>query len=112
RRQQYQSQTAAYYARVSGARSHGGDPLEQNEAQRKADRKMKRRHNRVGIAEVRVVMLVDGRNALKAAEEVYQEHSRDRVAAKLIQGHDARSRAAGLCRRHDVAQHTHRSAWV
>ncbi len=60
-----------------------------------ADRHQEAGHDRVGIAEVRmpVVVLEHLREGGQSADEVHQEHPRDRVAAELVHRDDARARS-------------------
>ena len=50
---------------------------------------MEPRHDRVGIAEIGIMVLEDSRSDRKAAEVIDENHPGYRIAAILIQGDDA-----------------------
>jgi len=55
---------------------------------RKPDRKKELRHDRIGIAEIRVVVAEDGKYGLdgrKRPDEIHEEHLEDGIATELIQ---------------------------
>ena len=74
----------------------GREPAQKRQAIGEADREEELRHDRVGVAAIRVVVLEDRRHHLVAAQEVDEEHADDGVAAKLVERDD--TSRAGLDR--------------
>ena len=64
-------------------------PSEEGQPEGEPDREEELRHDRVGIAAIRVVMLPDGADLAEAADEVDQQHAGHGVAAELVERGDA-----------------------
>ena len=71
-----------------GPGADGLQPPQERQPVGEADREEELRHDRVGIAAIRIVMLEDRRHRLEAADEVDQQHADDGVAAELVEGID------------------------
>ena len=72
-----------------GPGAHGLEPFQEREPVREANREEELRHDRVGIAAIRIVMLPDGPDLVEPADEVHQQHPGHRVAAELVQRGDS-----------------------
>ena len=82
---QDQAQQSLDRAAISRGRTLHLRPPGERQSKGKADREQKLRHDRVGIAAVRIVVLQHRVARLETAHEVDQEHTQDGVPAELVQ---------------------------
>ena len=87
--EQDQAQVSRDRGAGRGPDAQGFQPPQERQPKREADREEELRHDRVGIAAIRVVVLPDGPDRVEAAEEVHQQHAGHRVAAELVERGDA-----------------------
>ena len=76
-------------AAAAVASTAAGEPAKKRQAIRESDREEELRHDRVGVAAIRVVVLEDRRHDLVAAHEIDEEHADHGIAAKLVQRDDS-----------------------